>query len=1087
MINEVEAKSPYISLEFCFYNQNFEKIDINRRGLGITGDIINYSMVSISAGSTELLESYMKNQGIDKNIAKFYKSKVVGNFGLYSYLFKKVEGKDNERAIQEVVFESVATELGSVATKTATRFGITMAGRILGGVAGSVIPSVGTIIGAVVGAWIAGKIEEWWFNENSLESSQIDNEKLTRLEQAYFTKINTINDYFTKNNYKELRILNESEAENLCKEVSNLQSHYFKTIELMLSYKDYLSNQQVDSSNTESTPTQSNTTPTTKESKANTESTDSKTQSNKQAKDSNNSTTPKNNNPNTQSPNTFPFSLQIKDYNTFTPLSNKQIQLTNIDSKQIYTQTTDSRGYVSFEIKESERGDFFSVKLLNDNEYEPTPYYLTKQPQQPKLTSSHQIHNHTTTQSPNNNTQTYTTPQSHSPLSNNNSQQPKHTIQKILNPNSYTNHPAILYFKAQTSLYFNGTTLCIMQGTKNLASFNARSGKAITQEEKLELEQQGYEGFVSSFTDELIQTLQHSKAKDPAIIQNSTLQASCYHCYDKRYQETGQCIQDGVYYLNTSQVEYLKQLIHKLESQKIKAYEDTLRSQENQISKEEKESYTQEPHTTQYNDMHLTLYKDKECREECAMIRVYQAGSVDSSNVSMIQMQYDKFKEFIQKQMSLNYPATQPYTILQVEMANSITSIRILNHNASVFASIAKPFAPGTYIELEAVGENIENSIYWQMELRAWKRDKILQKPYIVYGGINQTQERTKGVYLSSPNKIDRLRQQGYDRFIYIIRASTAQSFVNAAQLVFNLSFEVGVGSDEKVREGEYKSNDTTFAIATLSQAIEYLRMTYVHYKEQQDAGQIHSLGQYFSKYPRIAGKIAYIYYRFDMGDEAFINSIKQDNERYKNDRDKYIQISKNMLLYGYLDSKKSIKIIDEYKRLISKKDVKLNKDFIEKLIKKVCGEFKLSLQPVCDENQQCSIIGFYKKNTGSYGSYDVDSNTIHINENNLRNLKEIIATAFHEVRHFYINTYFNPHKYADLSVLKQYLYQSDQLYIESAVVKGTNIFKKFTKRCLNNDADNVDCIPDDNQNAYEIQPNERDPRYVAYQIIKVL
>ena len=55
---------------------------------------------------------------------------------------------------------------------------------------------------------------------------------------------------------------------------------------------------------------------------------------------------------------TFPFSLQIKDYNTFAPLSNKQIQITNIDSKQIYTQTTDSRGYVSFHIKESERGGY---------------------------------------------------------------------------------------------------------------------------------------------------------------------------------------------------------------------------------------------------------------------------------------------------------------------------------------------------------------------------------------------------------------------------------------------------------------------------------------------------------------------------------------------------------------------------------------------------------------------------------------------------------------------------------------------------------------------------------------------------------
>ena len=855
---------------------------------------------------------------------------------------------------------------------------------------------------------------------------------------------------------------------------------------------------------------------------------------------------------------TFPFSLQIKDYNTFIPLSNKQIQITNIDSKQTYTQTTDSRGYVSFRIKESERGDFFSVKLINDNEYEQTPYYLTKQSPHTKLTSSHHTnntltssqttnptqstnnntqqhipnqynnnqsthkpsthnptleshhttiqpysnqsnipYNHNNQQSPNNNTQTHTSSQTNSHLSNQNhisqqsnpqtQQPPKHTTQKILNPNSYANHTALLYFKAQISLYFNGTTLCIMQGTKNLASFNARSGKALTQEEKLELEQQGYEGFVSSFTDdELLQTLQHSKAKDPAITQKSTLQASCYHCYDKRYQERGQCIQDGVYYLNTSQVEYLKQSIQELESQNAKVYRD--HSQENQISKEEKESDTQEPHTTQYNDMQLTLYKDRECKEECAMIRVYQARSADSSNLSMIQMQYDKLKEFLQKQMSLHYPASQPYTILQVEMANSITSIRILNHNVSVFANIAKPFAPGTYIKLEAVGENIENSIYWQVQIQAWRGDKMPQKPYIasLYES-KQPEEHSKGIYISDPNTIDDLRQQGYDRFIYIIRASTAQSFVNAAQLVFNLSFEVGVGSDMEVREGEYKSNDTTFAIATLSQAIEYLRMTYVHYKEQKNAGQIHSLAQYFSKYPRTAGKIAYIYYRFDIADEGFIKSVEGDNGAYSKDREGYIEDSKNMLLYGYLDSKKSIKIIDEYKRLISKKDVKLNKDFIEKLIKKVCEEFKLSLQAVCDENQQCSIIGFYEKNSESYGYYNVDSNTIHINETNLWNLKEIIATVFHEMRHCYINTYFNPHKYADLSVLKQYLYQSDQLYIESAVVKGTNIFKKFTKRCLNNDADNVDCIPDDNQNAYEIQPNERDPRYVAYQIIKVL
>ena len=256
MINEVEAKLPYTSLEFCFCSQNFEKIDINRRDLGIAGDIINYSMVSISAGSTEILENYMKSQGINNNTIKFYKIKLIGNFGIPSYLFKKAEGKDNERAIKEVVFETAATEIGGItfqkaitsqttktlATKTASRIGITMAGRILGGYVGSVIPIAGTIIGAVVGAWLAGKIEEWWFAEedSKLAKDKAENERIGRLEKEYKLKIDRIIDYLIRNHYIELRILNELESENLCKEISNLNSSYFKTILLMQSFHNYL-------------------------------------------------------------------------------------------------------------------------------------------------------------------------------------------------------------------------------------------------------------------------------------------------------------------------------------------------------------------------------------------------------------------------------------------------------------------------------------------------------------------------------------------------------------------------------------------------------------------------------------------------------------------------------------------------------------------------------------------------------------------------------------------------------------------------------------------------------------------------------
>ena len=261
MINEMEAKLPYTSLEFCFCSQNFEKIDINRRDLGIAGDIINYSMVSISAGSTEILENYMKSQGINNNTIKFYKIKLMGNFGIPSYLFKKAEGKDNERAIKEVVFETAATEIGGItfqkaitsqtaktlATRTASRLGITLGSRILAGAAtgaafGSSIPIAGTIVGAIVGAWIAGKAEEWLFadEDEQLEKDKAHNAEIERLEKEYKLKIDRINDYLIRNHYIELRELTEAKSEELCKESNNLKSSYFKTIMLMQSFPNYL-------------------------------------------------------------------------------------------------------------------------------------------------------------------------------------------------------------------------------------------------------------------------------------------------------------------------------------------------------------------------------------------------------------------------------------------------------------------------------------------------------------------------------------------------------------------------------------------------------------------------------------------------------------------------------------------------------------------------------------------------------------------------------------------------------------------------------------------------------------------------------
>ena len=212
---KINNNTPYISLDVCICNEKFHRIPIERRDLGIVGDITNYSMAVVGASATDFTKNYMHNQGVSNKLNKVYEYKLMGNFGVFSYLFKKAEGKDNERAIKEVVFE---TALGvgiaeiakskygiaskevakQIATKTASRLGITMAGRILGGYVGSVIPIAGTIVGAIAGAWLAGKVEKWWFSEEDkqLEKDKAENERIKQREIQYQNKINRINDYW---------------------------------------------------------------------------------------------------------------------------------------------------------------------------------------------------------------------------------------------------------------------------------------------------------------------------------------------------------------------------------------------------------------------------------------------------------------------------------------------------------------------------------------------------------------------------------------------------------------------------------------------------------------------------------------------------------------------------------------------------------------------------------------------------------------------------------------------------------------------------------------------------------------------------
>ncbi|MBR2148077.1 MAG: hypothetical protein IJ965_01355, partial [Campylobacter sp.] len=288
--------------------------------------------------------------------------------------------------------------------KTAVSVGLELAGSYFIGLAlEGIIVSLGLasipafIVVGAISALVAGILMNTQAGKLVVnETTQAIRETITSLEsklQSFFSLFDS-----NPNAYELISNpnLESKDYQSLIELLLDTNSTAKDIDSLLHSFLHYLqdSKQPLESNTTDSTLSQSNTTPTTQS-----------------TKDSNDSTTPKNNNPNTQTPNTFPFSLQIKDYNTFTPLSNKQIQLTNIDSKQIYTQTTDSRGYVSFEIKESERGDFFCPIIIHKDYH----------------SAQHNLSNNIT--------------------------------QRTICPHSYANHTAIVYFKQNNTQSQDNTNL----------------------------------------------------------------------------------------------------------------------------------------------------------------------------------------------------------------------------------------------------------------------------------------------------------------------------------------------------------------------------------------------------------------------------------------------------------------------------------------------------------------------------------------------------------------------------------------------------------------------------------------------------
>ena len=236
----VENKNIYKGLE-CSCN-HFEKIPIHRRDFGTTGVVISNGLVIAENLSIETLDKHLKNNGIENKIRKIPKINIMMNFGILNFLYKKAEGKSNQRTLIEL---GVETSIGLATTsKLAVKTGVSILTRIGTGAAtgaafGSSIPIAGTVVGAVVGSLIAFGVEYLIFNDTDKEA-ELHNAEIERLEKEYKLKIDRITDYLVRYHYIELRELTETESEELCKEVSNLKNSYFKTIMLMQSFPNYL-------------------------------------------------------------------------------------------------------------------------------------------------------------------------------------------------------------------------------------------------------------------------------------------------------------------------------------------------------------------------------------------------------------------------------------------------------------------------------------------------------------------------------------------------------------------------------------------------------------------------------------------------------------------------------------------------------------------------------------------------------------------------------------------------------------------------------------------------------------------------------
>ena len=757
------------------------------------------------------------------------------------------------------------------------------------------------------------------------------------------------------------------------------------------------------------------------------------------------------------------FSFQIKDYCSLEPLSNKKIEITNNDKNKKYPpKTTDSRGIATFNIDKKEMGDFFSVRLIGDKNYNPLPYNLAKD---------------------SNNKEEFT--------------------KKVLTPNNYQNHHCILYFKSSISLLFNGSKLCLLQGNQTIASCDAISGKELTIEEKNRLQkEEKCESFLrykdldknnsSNKKDNNKQT-NNSNNKDEINTSKSNL---TYCCVDSNHQKTNEgVIPEGKYYIDAKNIS--------INTESLEIYTNDKCS--NQV-----ESKT--------NRSKFKLKKSGNKTNNNGDIRISKHNGII----------FSKIQHCIESESSISLDV-----IYSKRGQNQTTFTKTTEQGAEIneeYLNIDAPFAPGTYITLEAQSlAEVEYTMWGYVIARSQDElDDILNEDVAIdydnftdirdlstYNNVFEEEKQYHKVAFSLPMR----DTEEFDKYYVIIFAYDCEvgiPSINDPFIVIDMSFRVGEGEDEEVieteREKQRNSQQILYSltsienlkvwneietICNIKEAIEFLKANLFLYMQKY-----RRLQDYYRSNPQLAGKIAYIYYRFDLNNKNFIKSIKTKNKsffknnEYKNDinnfANKIVKVYKGE--YGSFISScihgEDILPYDIYlKQAFLDDDPNINKEeLIKDFIKTICAVLGIDIS--CMPNIKFGTTG------GAYGVYNHITKTLSIVPPQAHDewyFNNFMDTIVHEFRHFYIDYIFTQAKEHKLQ--KNYI--AKFIKINTSIYIGTsymNLFNAYNKQCAD-----CDIIEDSffqkgrtyldadslTPPVYYIQPSERDARIAAYKFRK--